>query len=290
MKLHRLLLPKLYGRLDALKAENHRLKHRFDQVISLQYAPPATSPLFFQGTPLHLPFDQVMVPNLLESGTWQGDVLEFTRRELSPRPTATYHLFDIGANIGLITRQFLAQLPAVTGATCVEPDPGNFAYLQKNTQPFKNVTYLNCALSNTAGKATFYRENGNIGNYSLIAEAMARAKSNEITIECLKTTDELLLRGVPEAARLIWKSDTQGYDEIIATELSPAFWARVDVAFMELWPIGKPKYALEKLEAILDSFPRKYLASESQKPATTSEIIAYIQGSDPTYRDLFMAK
>jgi FkbM family methyltransferase len=290
MKLHRLLLPKLYRRLDALKAENHRLKHRFDQVVSLQYAPPPASPLYFQGTPLHLPFDQVMVPSLLENGTWQGDVLEFTRRELSRRPATTYHLFDIGANIGLITRQILAQLPAVTGATCAEPDPGNFAYLQKNTEAFPHVTLLNSALSDAPGKATFYRENGNIGNYSLIAAAMAQAQSNEITIECLKTSDDLLLRGVPEAARLIWKSDTQGYDEIIATQLSLAFWARVDVAFLELWPIGKPKYAVEKLEAILDSFPRKYLSSDALEPATTAEILAYMGGSDPAYRDLFMAR
>ncbi len=290
MKLHRFLLPKLYARLEALKAENHRLKHRFDQVVSLQYAPLASSPLNYKETPLHLPFDQVMIPHLLESGTWQGDVLEFARDGLSKRPGTSYHLFDVGANIGLMTRQFLAQFPAVKGATCVEPDPGNFAFLKKNTEVFGNVLYLNYALSNAAGKTTFYRESGNIGNYSLIPEAMAQAKSNEITIECLKTSDELLLRGVPAEARLIWKSDTQGYDEIIATELSLSFWDRVDVAFMELWPIGKPKYDVAKLEAILDLFPRKYLTSDFKKPVTTQEIFAYTKSNDEAYRDLYMAR
>jgi FkbM family methyltransferase len=290
MKLHRLLLPKLYARLDALKAENHRLKHQFDQVVSLEYAPQISSPLHFQGRPLYLPFDRVMVPHLLQSGAWQEAVLEFARSELSKRPSASYHLFDVGANIGLVTRQFLAQFPAINGATCVEPDPGNFVFLKKNTQIFEKVTFLNYALSNTDEKSSFYRESGNIGNYSLIPEAMAAAESNEITIECLKTSDELLLRNVPHASRLIWKSDTQGYDEIIATELSLSFWARVDIAFMELWPIGKPKYDLARLEAILDSFPRKYLSSDFTQPVSTQQIFAYVMSDDDAYRDLYMAK
>jgi FkbM family methyltransferase len=291
MKLHRLLLPKLYARLEALKTENHRLKHQLDQVVSIEYAPPVSSPFYYRDKPLLLPLDKVMIPHLLQSGNWQEDMLEFARGVLSKQPGKSYYFFDVGANVGLITRQFLAQFPSIVGATCVEPDPENFAFLKKNNDAFENVSFLNYALSNTAGKSTFYRDSINIGRYSLIPQAMNQAKSNvEIVVECRKVTDELLLGPVPADARLIWKSDTEGYDEIIATELSPAFWARVDLAILELWPIGKPKYDVSKLEAILDSFPRKHFASDLAQTVSTARILAFIAGENAAHCDLYMAR
>ena len=291
MRLHRLLLPKLYARLEALKAENHRLKHQLDQVVSIQYAPQSSSPFYYRDEPLLLPLDKVMIPHLLQTGNWQEEMLEFARGVLSQQPGRSYYLFDVGANVGLITRQFLAQFPAIVGATCVEPDPGNFAFLKKNNDVLGKVLFLNYALSNTAGKSTFYRDDSNMGRYSLLSEVIKPTQTGgEIVVECRKVTDDLLLSPVPAEARLIWKSDTEGYDEIIATELSPAFWARVDLAILELWPIGKPKYDVSKLEAIFDGFPKKYFGPDLAQTVSTSEILAFIKDGDAAHRDLYMAR
>ena len=91
MKLHRLLLPKLYARLEALKSENHRLKHQLDHVTFIEYAPPVSSPLYYQDKSLHLPVDKVMIPNVLRNNRWDGEMLEFAREILSQKPIKNYY-------------------------------------------------------------------------------------------------------------------------------------------------------------------------------------------------------
>jgi len=291
VKLHRFFLPKLYGRLEALKEENHRLKHRLDQVVSIEYAPQVSSPLYYQDQSLLLPLDKVMIPHLLDNGSWDAGMLDFARGVLSKQSEKKYYIFDVGANVGLITRQFLTQFPAIVGASCVEPDPGNFAFLKRNNQAFENVLFFNYALSNTAGKSAFYRASTNIGSYSLLPQTVNQSQSGrEIVVECVKVTDELLLAPVPANARLIWKSDTEGYDEIIVTELSLAFWERVDLAIMELWRIEKPKYDASKLEAILDSFPQKYFVSDPARAVSTSQIFAFLSDGSAAPCNLYLAK
>jgi FkbM family methyltransferase len=294
MKLHRLILSKLYGRLDALKAENNLLRNQsnlsLDQIVSIEYAPLPLSPLFHRNRTLVLPLDKLMIPIVLRKGSWDESMLEFARRVLN-KPGTNYYFYDVGANVGLVTRQFLAQFPAIIGASCFEPDPDHFALLKRNNDVFEKVSFFPYALSNNAGKSTFYRDSTNIGRYSLLSQAVNGPQTNgEIVVECLKVTDDLLLTPVPADARLIWKSDTEGYDEIIASELSMAFWARVDLAIMELLPVKKPMYDVSKFKAILDSFPKKYFSSDLAKEMSTSQILEYISHENVPHRNLYMAK
>lgn len=47
-------------------------------------------------------------------------------------------IFDLGANIGITALQFHRQFP-LAKIVAVEPDPGNFCLLQKNTQRIRNI-------------------------------------------------------------------------------------------------------------------------------------------------------
>jgi len=54
-------------------------------------------------------------------------------------------IVDAGANIGLAAVYFANKYPGA-GIVCVEPEPGNYALLEKNTAPYGNISLLQKAV------------------------------------------------------------------------------------------------------------------------------------------------
>ena len=124
---------------------------------------------------------------------------------------------DIDANVGLFTRQLAVRLRNVERSLCVEPEPGNFGALQYNVaQQGDRVRLWNLALSDHDGDTRRFRDAGNFGNYSLNEDAMRGRTYDVVPIHCA-ATDRWMREHLQLAAdeRLIWKSDTLGYDEFI---------------------------------------------------------------------------
>ncbi|HTQ51903.1 MAG TPA: FkbM family methyltransferase [Candidatus Acidoferrales bacterium] len=61
------------------------------------------------------------------------------------RPGMT--VMDVGANVGLITRQFCRQVGPGGRVYAFEPDPFTFQFLEFNTRSFKNKELTQCAIS-----------------------------------------------------------------------------------------------------------------------------------------------
>src|SRR5262245_55958946 len=106
-------------------------------VSGLQLRVPQKSPLFAAngGETIELPMDEVITPFVLAHGQWQSEELEFFGAHLPPDRGV---LVDVGANIGLVTRQLMHRLPAIAAAVCFEPHPTNFGLLSRNLSHLAN--------------------------------------------------------------------------------------------------------------------------------------------------------
>jgi FkbM family methyltransferase len=75
--------------------------------------------------------------------------------------------FDIGANVGYYAR---LMAPHVSHVFAFEPDPDNFAILQKNCVRHPTITPLNMAVGDTTGVVDFYKVKDSAMRHSLIDE------------------------------------------------------------------------------------------------------------------------
>jgi FkbM family methyltransferase len=233
-----------------------------------------------------MPFDQVMFPAIVAGG-WATDMLEFIQQHIdSARP---YVVLDIGANVGLFTRQIALRLPNLAHFLCVEAEPGNFRALQYNVGQLlgNRASLWNTALCDIDGEARFFRDAENIGNYSLNDDAMRDRPFDTVTVRCA-AADRWMLDHVrlAEEERLIWKSDTQGHDELIISLTPMEVWDRIDVAVIELWRISKPCFDQDAFCRRLDAFPNKSIGIGNH--STTAEILQFLQGADWRHDDLYL--
>ncbi len=258
--------------------------------VTLRLSP--ESPLYGgeDASSIDLPIDEVIAPFVIENRNWQTEELEFISSHLA---STSCILLDIGANIGLFSRQMLHRMPSIKAAVCFEPSPINIAFLRSNLKHLPQCNIVQAALGELNGTLEFFEDLSNIGNYSLNKDAMRGKSFSTTTVPCLKATPENLLGGVPQEwsdLQILWKSDTQGFDELIVTILPDSFWSRVQAGIMEIWRISKPSVDYNRLASILDSFPIRCYSDTPGKNVSTLEIIEYCQGNDYFYKDLLFSR
>jgi FkbM family methyltransferase len=247
----------------------------------------ADSPLGRGGDVILMPFDQVMLPHTVTNTGWALETLAFLEQRLDP--ARHYIVLDIGANVGLFTRQAALRFPNLTRFLCVEAEPGNFRALQYNLAPLPSgrTALWNVALSDADGEMRFFRDDENFGNYSLNDDAMRGRNFDAITVQSVATN-----RWMQEHVRLevdehlLWKSDTQGYDELIISLTPLDIWARVEIAIVELWRIKKPAFDRDAFAQRIDMFPHKSIGIG--KSSTTAEILEFLDGDDYHHDDLYL--
>jgi len=244
------------------------------------------------GEVVSLNIDGSIFPVVAQGFDWH---FQDTRAELSGLdPAAEYHLIDIGANVGLFCRQVLANFSNVTSASCYEPSPLNTGHLARNLAGFRDVRVLPFGLHRDEGELKFYLDARNGGNFSFNAEAVANRPFTEVTAPVRRITPELLRAHMPGAGagrRLIWKSDTQGLDEVLMAEMPPAFWTDVDVALFEGWRIGKPAFDHDAFRAMLDAFPHAYRRRRGRmQRVEPGDIVAYLAADDRKWTDFCLSR
>ena len=237
------------------------------------------------GDRLVVPVDRVMLPEVMERASWDIAGLEFVA-ELLNKFARPFIFLDIGANIGLFTRQILRSVASAVACLCVEPDPQNFAALRYNLGDFgpHRVKLFNLALGLSEGSAVFYRDRENFGNYSLNIDAMRNRPFEQISVS-VANTERWMRETLPLLGEIVWKSDTQGYDEAIIARTPWDVWSRVRLAKIELWRIQKPTFEVDQFWARIDAFPNKSLG---RRPVTTDEVMQYLMGTDWEHADLYV--
>lgn len=262
-------------------------------VFGVHMRVPQDSPLFKAGGGefVELPLDDVIAPFVLTHGHWQMEELEFFAAHQPAGPSV---LIDVGANIGLVTRQLIHRLPSLAAALCFEPHPANFRWLSRNLAHLPQCHLVQAAIGvGAAQELRFYEEVGNVGNYSLNLDAMRGKQYRTSVVQCVPATESQLLARLPEALRdrpLIWKSDTQGFDESIMTSLPDSFWNRVHAGVIEMWRIERPAFDRGRLAQILGSFAIRRFGAQRDRNVSVEEILEYSTGSDYRQDDLYFAR
>jgi len=287
--LRRILLEKLTARRPrhALMLSAAKLNVR-----GVELRIPPTSPLFQEGggEVVYLPLDRVIAPWVLDHGQWQPEELAFLGNHL---PSGSSVLIDVGANLGLITRQLLHVHPSIAAAICFEPHPGNFAYLQRNLAHLSRCHLVCAAIGERASEMTFYEDEDNVGNYSLNPDSMRGQRYRTSTVQCIPASEEQLLSELPPNLRglpLVWKSDTQGFDETIVSTLPDRFWDRVHVGVMEISRIERPRFSRDRLVEVLARFPVRCFSDAPRRNLSLDEILEFSAGNDCTHADLCFAR
>lgn len=146
------------------------------------------SPLGREGDTILMPFDKVMFPMTVGASGWSLETLAFLDKRLDPNKS--YVSLDIGANVGLYTRQIALRFPNIKRFFCVEAEPENFRILQYNVGSLLDGrgALWNVALSDTSGVAHFFQDADNFGNYSLNNDAMRDRPFSAITVQAVETS------------------------------------------------------------------------------------------------------
>lgn len=260
-------------------------------VIQVTLRLPEDSPLFRRGGGelLELALDDAIAPALLDDGFWSKEEVGFLVEHTPQEPVV---LFDIGANIGLVTRQLLHHLPNIAAAVCYEPHPVNFKLLSHNLAHLSGCCLVQAAAGATSGQLTFYEDVRNIGNYSLNPDSMLGHEHRTTTVTCVQASDQEFLGKLPASAAqlpILWKSDTQGFDEAIVSSLSDDFWNRVQAAVIEIFRINKPAFNADRMSRILELFPIRRFAGQPGQ-LSVADVLQYSNGTDGRFHDLLLAK
>jgi FkbM family methyltransferase len=243
--------------------------------------------------PIRTNCDPSVAPNVLLVCAWEPHHIELVQKLSAP--IGDFKLIDVGANVGLFSRQCLAGLKNCVEVFAYEPDPTNFRHLVFNLQSFPQARCNMVALSDSAGSAQFYLDPNNTANYSLNASAMPKEHKVEM-VRCVDTLAESRL-WLKNRRPLFYKSDTQGLDEKIVTLMDLAFWDNVFGGILELWRIKKPDFDREKFKAFLDRYPNRafirtftsditaFIANMDNR-LSASDVLNYLASTDGTFEDL----
>ena len=241
-------------------------------------------PLGQVGDTLLVANDQVILPAILATGAWNTQHLAFIGEHLDP--ARRYVVLDIGANIGLFSRQVLRMFGNIAECHCVEPDPGNYEALRFNLATSRDVavTTYPVGLGTADGTVTFFRDSENCGNHSLHIDAMRARPFTETSVE-MREAGSWLEAHLAGEAPILWKSDTQGSDEAILSATPWPVWRRVEIAIVELWRIRKAEATPAGfLERVADMPNRRLGGAE----VSVEAIADYVAADDWQHDDLYL--
>lgn len=194
--------------------------------------------------------DRLIGPHLIMNGVYEKGLTAYFRSITQDITT----FVDVGANIGYYTCLFGKQLRDRGRVFAFEPDPGNFAILQRNTQinwiDKRNIVVERLAVSNVAGTATLYRNVAKPGNTSLIAPSDVERQAQELVpFEVPVVTLDDYFEAIDGPIDLI-KVDVEGYEFPIlqgarkllsahqglrlVLEWDPPRWTRIGVSAREV--------------------------------------------------------
>jgi FkbM family methyltransferase len=164
-----------------------------------------TRPIGFEH-PLHLRLKTSDLPTLQKVWRYQEYAIALK--------TEPKFIFDAGANIGVAAIYFATKFPKAKIAA-IEPEPENFALLEKNTKPYPNIMPLRAAL---------WRENGEVclfdpGNGPWAFQTRADT-TNAIGRAVAVTIDELMHKLGVQFIDIL-KMDIEGAEKEVFETASP---------------------------------------------------------------------
>jgi FkbM family methyltransferase len=207
-----------------------------------------------KNTKIQTRIDQIITPNILKKGKWDYFIIKFICKYIKNK-TNQFSFIDLGSNIGLITKQLYLKKPNIKNFHCIEPEIENYNILLNNLDSVKNVHAYNCALTNQkSGIKKMYLDKNNFGDFSLL-------KSSNKNITYINTLNASSffnkIISKHKINKIIYKSDTQGFDEMIVLSLSKKILDKIDIMILEVSNFNYLKKNILQFFALIDVYKVK---------------------------------
>lgn len=207
-----------------------------------------------KGTFLKTRVDQIITPNIFKNGSWDYFIIDFINR--NTKNNINYSFIDIGANIGLITKQIIEKNKSnINKFYCIEPEGENYYLLCQNLIQYKkkDIRKFKIAVTNKKSrKKKIYINENNFGDFSLIHKSYLEKFEIINTVNINEFFKNNL--NLKKEKNIIYKSDIQGLDEIILLAINNEIIKNFKLLIIE---ISNPKFLsrnYKKFEKILEQF------------------------------------
>ena len=204
-----------------------------------------------KNTKIQTRIDQIITPNILKKGKWDYFIIKFICKYIKNK-TNQFSFIDLGSNIGLITRQLYLKKPDIKNFHCIEPEKENYNILLNNLDSFKNVYTYNCALTNqeSAIKKMYLNKN-NFGDFSLLKNSN-KTTTYINTLNASSFFNKIISKH--KINKIIYKSDTQGFDEMIVLSLSKKILDKIDMMILEISNFNYLKKNILQFFALIENY------------------------------------
>ena len=207
-----------------------------------------------KNTKIQTRIDQIITPNILKKGKWDYFIIKFICKYIKNK-TNQFSFIDLGSNIGLVTKQLYLKKPNIKNFHCIEPEKENYNILLNNLDSFKNVYTYNCALTNQeSGIKKMYLNKNNFGDFSLLKNSN-KTTTYINTLNASSFFNKIISKH--KINKIIYKSDTQGFDEMIVLSLSKKILDKIDMMILEISNFNYLKKNILQFYALIENYDVK---------------------------------
>jgi len=265
---------------------------RKHNVIDLTIVPNPDSLIYFndgESVPVTFFPDKFIGRNVLFNQNFEPCLSRTICQLVNQLGLTNLSLFDVGANIGIFSRQIKNQLgDRLVTINAFEPSPDNFSLLEVNLGFIPGVVLHEYGLSDEDATIELNMDSMNTGNYSFLKSAVTEEEFGGVQQAEVRNGCDVIReisKNLP--GPYIYKSDTQGFDQFIACTFDLSFWDKVSIAVFELWRLPSPKqYDVEKFKKILSSFDNLRFVGKSNAFISVEDVIEYLSHTDYAHDDL----
>lgn len=248
------------------KALNSSTKSSFT-IDSLNLTLNNNTPLGKKNEKLILPLDEIITPRIFKNEQWDYFIIKFIKKNIKYKNN---YFFDIGANVGLISRQLQKLDLKIKNYFCFEPEKNNFNILSKNLINKKTYLY-NFGLASKNKKTKIFDNKLNKSDKSVHFDKNVVTKNNLSKI-ILKDSNIVFKKIIHDKKvnHIIYKSDTQGMDEEIFLNLD---YEILDKIYLLILEISNFKFILKNLDKFLNKLENfRFISTENQSDITLDEL------------------
>lgn len=251
-----------------------------------------------RGAVIYTPRDKVIFQFVLERGNWEIREATFLSRLITKSSSnlkieTRITFLDIGANSGLVSRQVALHTKYVCDFILVEPIPNHVRAIEKNMKSLKNVgeiRIIQAALSTASGYSEINVEIENRGNSSLLQSAMPSTGFQTIGISTL-AVNQFVNENLSEKEAFVFKSDTQGYDAKILSQIPGHIWLKCLGGVVEVWALSEIEFQdVKMLMQLWSNFPFKAWSESLDTSISWEEIENFWLSKSGKSRNLYLSR
>jgi len=249
-------------------------------VTEITILPPENSSLQLfndqgQNVPLIVTMDNGVGLKYLVTGAYDPATVNFFGYVLRENPSEKFTAIDVGSNLGLFSRHLLNNFgDQITLLYAYEPDKNIARICDYNLAGWSDDVKVHAVgLGENAGEATFYFDEKHPSSSSLDKEALPdefySVDQTEVDILSAASESEKWL-SFGDGRRILYKSDTQGFDEKIFLNLDNKVYDKIAAGLLEIFPRDRKEEDVVNLLSVLKRYDRLFILRHGNTKALIS--------------------